>query len=132
MLNKLKLYKFYVSQGDQFIDQKCAVVFCDENTRKRFDNLFFIDFPTHNIALCHYWWKLCGHENEFNPFSKLCSIHFNADDFTTDTVRRDGQLYRQTILNSNSVPSRYLLQHEYTTFTKKRKQNTNDTKSQYN
>lgn len=97
---------------------------CNENARNQFETLFFLDFPKNNKELCDIWWKICGRSDEFNFSFKICSIHFDLDDFTIHNIRRDGQLIKQTILkNNNIVPTRYLLPHEYTKFTRKRQKN---------
>lgn len=104
---------------------------CNVNTRNQFEELFFINFPADNKKLCDTWWKICGRNDEFDFSFKICSIHFNIDDFLTVTVRREGKLFKQTILkNNNIVPTRYLLSHEYTKFTKKQKRCIKD--SEYN
>ncbi|XP_026812619.1 uncharacterized protein LOC113553471 [Rhopalosiphum maidis] len=108
-------------------DTKCAVILCNANARNQFDRLFFINFPKDNKNLCEIWWRLCGHYGLFNPLSKICSIHFKADDFTSNMVRRDGKLYKQTILKNNYiVPTLYLQPFEYAKFTRKRKKRVND------
>lgn len=100
---------------------------CNENARKQFDRLFYLDFPKNNPVLSDTWWKICGRNDTFDPSSKICSIHFDVNDFDTITERRDGTLYRQTIFkNSNPLPTLYLLPHEYIKFTRKRKKNSND------
>lgn len=67
----------------------------------------------------------------FNPMSKICSIHFKADDFTSNVERRDGKLYRQTILKNNYiVPTLYLQSYEYLKFTRKRKKPAYDVRSE--
>jgi len=105
---------------------------CNSNARNQFDKLFFINFPRDNKNLCEIWWRLCGHHGSFNPLSKICSIHFKADDFTSNMVRRDGKLYRQTILKNNYiVPTLYLQPYEYGKFTRKRKKRVNDVSSEY-
>jgi len=102
-------------------------VLCNQNARDQFDTLFFINFPKDNKALCETWWKICGRKDKFDPLFKICSIHFDPEDFTSITIRRDGQLFRQTILNNNNiVPTLYLLSHEYTKFARKRKRSVND------
>jgi len=106
---------------------------CNENARNQFDTLFFINFPINNKTLCDIWWKHCGRTDTFDPLLKICSIHFDTNDFTTVTERRDGQLYRQTILkNNNIVPTLYLLPHEYIKFTRKRKKSINNANGQFN
>ncbi|KAF0749381.1 Uncharacterized protein FWK35_00017856, partial [Aphis craccivora] len=110
---------------NQPISNVCAVVLCNENARNQFDRLFFINFPENNKALCETWWKICGRTDKFDPLSKICSIHFNPDDFTSITIRREGRLFRQTcIKNNNTVPTHYLQSHEYSKFTRKRKRST--------
>jgi len=105
---------------------------CNSNARNQFDRLFFINFPRDNKNLCEIWWRLCGHHGLFNPSSKICSIHFKADDFTTNMVRRDGKLYRQTILKNNYiVPTLYLQPYEYAKFTRKRKKRVKGVSSEY-
>ncbi|XP_060840629.1 uncharacterized protein LOC132921565 isoform X2 [Rhopalosiphum padi] len=112
---------------NQPIDHVCAVVLCNQNARNQFDRLFFINFPIDNKALCETWWKICGRKDKFDPLSKICSIHFDPDDFTSITIRREGQLFRQTIMkNNNTVPTLYLQSHEYLKFTRKRKRSVND------
>lgn len=62
--------------------------------------------------------------------SKICSIHFKTDDFTSYMERRDGKLYKQTILkNDYIVPTLYLTPYEYIKLNKKRKKCANDTRS---
>lgn len=117
----------YFIQTDGATNQSCAVILCNKNARNQFDKLFFINFPNDNPMLCDTWWNLCGRENKFDPSFKICSIHFDPDDFTSTLIRRDGQLYRQTILKNNGiVPTLYLLPQEYTKFTRKRKKNINN------
>lgn len=75
---------------------------------------------------------MCGRKDKFDPLLKICSIHFNPDDFTSITIRRGGQLFRQTILkNNNIVPTLYLQPHEFTQFARKRKRSVNDSYSKY-
>lgn len=63
--------------------------------------------------------------------SKICSIHFKADDFISIMERRDGKLYKQTILKNNYiVPTLYLQSYEYTKFTRKRKKLVNNVQSE--
>ncbi|CAI6369403.1 unnamed protein product [Macrosiphum euphorbiae] len=96
------------SSVTSFINQECAVVLCNQNARDQFDILFFINFPKDNKALCETWWKICGRKDKFDPLLKICSIHFDPEDFTSITIRRDSQLFRQTILkNNNIVPTLY-------------------------
>jgi len=114
------------------INQGCAVVLCNQNARNQFDRLFFINFPKDNKDLCEIWWKFCGRKGKFDPSLKICSIHFDPNDFTSITIRREGQLFRQTILKNNSiVPTLYLRPHEYTKFSRKRKRSLNDCYSNY-
>lgn len=64
--------------------------------------------------------------------SKICSIHFKAADFTSNMERRDGKLYKQTILKNNYiVPTLYLKPYEYTKFNRKRKKCANNVRSMY-
>jgi len=66
----------------------------------------------------------------FNPMSKICSMHFKVDDFTSNMERRDGKLYKQTILKNNYiVPTLYLQSYEYLKFTRKRKKHAYDVRS---
>ncbi|CAH1709136.1 uncharacterized protein LOC114126584 isoform X2 [Aphis gossypii] len=110
---------------NQPLSNVCAVVLCNQNARNQFDRLFFINFPEDNKALCETWWKICGRTDKFDPLSKICSIHFDPDDFTSITIRREGRLFRQTcIKNNNTVPTLYLQSHEYSKFTRKRKRST--------
>lgn len=63
----------------------------------------------------------------FNPMSKICSIHFKPNDFTSDMERKNGRLYKQSVLKNNYiVPTLYLKPYEYTKFTRKRKKRTTD------
>lgn len=85
--------------------------------------MFFLDFPK-DLELRDKWWKICGHDDEYDPTIKICSIHFNANDFTHSYARRDGILYRQTSMKTDIyLPTLYLQAHEYTKFTRKRKRN---------
>lgn len=114
----------YFVQTDEVMNQNCAVVLCNQHTRNQFDKLFFINFPNDNPVLCNTWWSICGRKSKFDSSYKICSIHFDPDNFTSTLIRRDGQLYRQTILKNNEiVPTLYLLPQEYTKFTRKRKKN---------
>ncbi|KAL5233044.1 hypothetical protein ACI65C_000454 [Semiaphis heraclei] len=124
----VSLSSYVTSYGNNYqYDNKCAVVLCNANARNQFDKLFFINFPRDNRNLCEIWWRLCGHNGTFNPMSKICSIHFKADDFISNMERRDGKLYKQTILKNNYiVPTLYLQSYEYTKFTRKRKKLVND------
>ncbi|XP_027845488.2 uncharacterized protein LOC114125885 isoform X1 [Aphis gossypii] len=126
-LDAVSLSSYVTSYGNTSqYDTKCAVILCNSNARNQFDKLFFINFPRDNKSLCEIWWRLCGHHGLFNPSSKICSIHFKADDFTSNMVRRDGKLYRQTILKNNYiVPTLYLQPYEYAKFTRKRKKRVN-------
>lgn len=113
-------------------DRKCAVALCNEKARQQFDRLFFINFPKSNVSLCESWWKLCGRNGNFDPSLKICSIHFAADDFMNVTERRDGRLYRQTLLkNSKIVPTLYLKTDDFTKFSRKRKNSSNVDNSKY-
>lgn len=94
---------------------------CNENARNQFNKLFFINFPLEDLRLCEKWWKICGRNDKFDPQMKICSIHFNESDFTFTFERRNGQLYRQTILKIYTVPTLYLHASEYTKFIRKRK-----------
>ncbi|XP_060880446.1 uncharacterized protein LOC132952235 isoform X2 [Metopolophium dirhodum] len=126
-VDSVSLSSSVTSFTNQPINQECAVVLCNQNARDQFDTLFFINFPKDNKALCETWWKICGRKDKFDPLLKICSIHFDPEDFTSITIRRDGQLFRQTILNNNNiVPTLYLLSHEYTKFARKRKRSVND------
>ncbi|VVC33097.1 Hypothetical protein CINCED_3A008515 [Cinara cedri] len=105
-------------------NNKCAVVFCNEKARLKFDQLFFIDFPK-DKELCDTWWKICGHNNTFDSSFKICSIHFDVNDFTTVTIKQGDQLNHQTVLkNFNIVPTLYLLPHEFARLIRKRKNTT--------
>ncbi|XP_029345285.1 uncharacterized protein LOC100167907 isoform X3 [Acyrthosiphon pisum] len=132
-VDSVSLSSSVTSLTNQPINQECAVVLCNRNARDQFDTLFFINFPKDNKALCETWWKICGRKDKFDPLLKICSIHFDPEDFTSITIRRDGQLFRQTILkNNNIVPTLYLLSHEYTKFVRKRKRSVNDSYSLIN
>lgn len=114
-------------------DQSCAVTLCNEIVRSQFNNLFFVDFPLNNPVLCDTWWKACGRSGEFDPSLKICSIHFYSSDFKVIAKEYNNQLYRQYVLkNKNTVPSLYLLSHEYTKFSKKRKKCIDSNNSEYN
>lgn len=76
--------------------------------------------------------KICGCNDKFGPSLKICSIHFNTDDFTTIKVKRDNLLYRQTILKDDTVPTLYLLPNEYSEFAGKRKKSIEESESEYN
>lgn len=112
----------------------CSVVLCNNFIRSHFETLFFINFPNNNISLRAKWWKICGRNDAFDPLSKICSIHFNANDFIIREQTRGGQRYRQTVLAYPGViPTLYLQPHEYTKFIRKRKRNiTTDDNSEYN
>ncbi|XP_016661737.1 uncharacterized protein LOC100573976 [Acyrthosiphon pisum] len=126
-LDTVSLSSYVTSHGKTYQYDKCAVVLCNANARNQFDRLFFINFPRDNRSLSEIWWKLCGHNGMLNPMSKICSIHFKPDDFTPHMERRDGKLYKQTVLkNSYIVPTLYLKPYEYTKFTRKRKKRAND------
>ncbi|XP_022182300.1 uncharacterized protein LOC111042111 isoform X2 [Myzus persicae] len=132
-LDSVSLSSSVTSSTNQLINQVCAVVLCNQNARNQFDTLFFINFPKDNKSLCETWWKMCGRKDKFDPLLKICSIHFNPDDFTSITIRRGGQLFRQTILkNNNIVPTLYLQPHEFTQFARKRKRSVNDSYSNQN
>lgn len=63
---------------------------------------------------------------------KICSIHFKPTDFTFEMVRRNGKLYRQSVLkNSYIIPSLYLQSHEYTKLTRKLKSRVKDVRREY-
>lgn len=105
---------------------------CSKKARMQFDKLFFIDFPK-DKKLCDIWWKICGHNDTFDSSFKICSIHFDVNNFTTVIIKQDNQFSRQTVLkNINIVPTLYLLPHEYTKFIRKRKKTINDNNSEYN
>jgi hypothetical protein len=129
-VDSVSLSSSVTSFTSQPINQECAVVLCNQNARNQFDTLFFINFPKDNKTLCETWWKICGRKDKFDPLLKICSIHFDPEDFTSITIRREGQLFRQTILKNNYiVPTLYLLSHEYTKFSRKRKRSVNDSYS---
>lgn len=114
-------------------DQSCAVTLCNEIVRSQFNNLFFVNFPVNNPVLCDTWWKTCGRSGEFDPSLKMCSIHFYSSDFRVVAKKYNNQLYQQYVLkNKNTVPSLYLLSHEYTKFSKKRKKCADGNSSEYN
>lgn len=124
---------FHFFQKSQLNDKTCAVKLCNENVRNQFDNSFFINFPKHNKLLCDKWWKLCGHNDKFDPFSKICSIHFDADNFKTISKKRDKLYHNNVLKNSNTVPTFYLLPHEYFNFSNEQKKiNINGIDSKYN
>ncbi|XP_025206733.1 uncharacterized protein LOC112602713 isoform X2 [Melanaphis sacchari] len=125
--DSVSLSSSITSFTNQPMNQECAVVLCNQNARNQFDRLFFINFPNDNKELCDLWWKTCGRKDKFDPLSKICSIHFDPDDFTSVTIRREGQLFRQTIMkNNNTVPTLYLESHEYLKFTRKRRRSVNN------
>lgn len=129
--NNLLLLSFV--QAEHLPDQSCAVTLCNEIVRSQFDNLFFVDFPLNNPVLCDTWWKTCGRSGEIDPSLKICSIHFYSSDFKVVAKKYNNQLYRQYVLkNKNTVPSLYLLLHEYTKFSKKRKKCADSNSSEYN
>lgn len=113
---------FFFLQADQFINQKCAVVLCNENVRNQFYGLFFINFPNNNKMLRDKWWKICGRNDKFDPSFKICSIHFGANNFKSIDSVQNGKICQKTILKNNTIlPSFYLLPHEYIIFTRNQK-----------
>lgn len=104
---------------------------CNEKVRLQFEQLFFFDFPK-DKQLSSTWWKMCGHNNEFDSSFKICSIHFNVNDFTTFIVKQDNQISHRTVLNNiNIVPTLYLSPHEYEKLFRKRRRTSDETSRKY-
>lgn len=110
----------------------CAVELCNERARRQFDKLFFVNFPICTKSLCESWWRLCGRTDSFDPSYKICSIHFATGDFAMVMERRDGHIYRQTILkNTKIVPTLFLKADDYIEFSRKRNKSSSGDDSEY-
>jgi len=61
-------------------------------------NLIF-SFPK-DLSLRNIWLKRCGYtEEEFFPYNKLCSLHFDENSYKSTKLRK--------LLKKNAIPTKF-------------------------